>query len=119
MNQTTQHISRQTPALDFAQGILEETNGAIELIDIMLREIAEGVRDEDATTNDLIAANSGLSSPTERSANAQRHLVSPQSGPKPRHGPHCRVANLSTANEKGGACPERSRRLVTQIDESL
>ena len=57
MNRTTQHIS-PNPALDFAKGILEETNGALELIEI-LRDIADGV-DEKATTNDRIAANTVL-----------------------------------------------------------
>ena len=111
MNQTTQHISPD-PALDFAQGILEETNGAIELIDI-LREIAEG-SDEDATTNDLIAANTVL---TDRAFGKCPTLVSPNPGQSPDTAPTA-GSDLSTANEKGGACPERSRR-VTQIDESL
>ena len=53
MNAATQHIS-PNPALDFTQGILEETNGGLELIEI-LHDIAQGI-DEDATTNDRIAA---------------------------------------------------------------
>ena len=53
MNATTQHIS-PNPALDFANSILEETNGGLELIEI-LHDIAQGI-DEDATTNDRIAA---------------------------------------------------------------
>ena len=107
MNQTAQHISPD-PALDFAQGILEETNGAIELIDI-LREIAEG-SDEDATTNDLIAANVVL---TDRAFGKCPTLVSPNPGQSP-HTDSPAGSDLPTANEKA-----ESPRLVTQIDQSL
>ena len=53
MNQSTQQIP-SNPALDFANAILEETNGGLELIEI-LHDIAQG-NDEDATTNDRITA---------------------------------------------------------------
>ena len=53
MNRTTQHIS-PNPALDFANAVLEETDGAREII-YMLHDIAQGVR-ENATTNDRMKA---------------------------------------------------------------
>ena len=107
MTTATQHISPD-PALDFAQGILEETNGALELIDI-LREIAEG-SDEDATINDLIAANVVL---TDRAFGKCPPLVSPNPGQSPHTAPTA-GSDLPTANEEA-----ESPRLVTQIDESL
>ena len=53
MTTSTQQIP-SNPALDFANAILEETNGGLELIEI-LHDIAQG-NDEDATTNDRITA---------------------------------------------------------------
>ena len=104
MTATTQHIS-PNPALDFAKGILEETNGALELIEI-LRDIADGV-DEKATTNDRIAANTVL---------ADRGL-----GKCPKQPP---AANTNPAPETNTKEPKvngepESPRLVTQIDNSL
>ena len=58
MNQATQQIP-SNPALDFANAILAETNGGLELIEI-LHDIAQGI-DEDATTNDRITATNILS----------------------------------------------------------
>ena len=57
MTTTTQQIS-SNPARDFANAILAETNNGLELIEI-LRDIADGT-DENATTNDRIAANTIL-----------------------------------------------------------
>ena len=113
MTATTQHIS-PNPALDFAKGILEETNGALELIEI-LRDIADGV-DEKATTNDRIAANTvlldrGLGKCPKQPPAARRQT------PKPSPAPETEVCP-EPAEEGRGACPERSRR-VTQIDNSL
>ena len=110
MNQTTQHIS-PNPALDFAKGILEETNGALELIEI-LRDIADGV-DEKATTNDRIAANTVL---LDRGL-GKCPKQAPAPGPNPSPAPETEACP-EPAEEGRGACPERSRR-VTQIDESL
>ena len=104
MNQTTQHIS-PNPARDFANAILEETNGALELIEI-LRDIAEG-NDEDATTNDRIAANVIL---TDRGL-GRCPRQSPATNPD--HAPE-----RSASEPKGHSGPD-SPRLVTQIDESL
>ena len=53
MTTTTQQIS-PNPALDFANAVLEETDGAREII-YMLHDIAQGVR-ENATTNDRMKA---------------------------------------------------------------
>ena len=100
------------PAIEFAQGILEETNGGIELIEI-LREIAEG-NDEDATTNDLIAANVIVS---DRALGKCPTLVSPNPDQTPDTDSPA-ASDLPTANEEEGACPERSRK-VSQINESL
>ena len=110
MNQTTQHIS-PNPALDFAKGILEETNGALELIEI-LRDIADGV-DEKATTNDRIAANTVL---LDRGL-GKCPKQAPAPGPNPSPAPETEACP-EPAEEGRGACPERSRR-VTQIHNSL
>ena len=104
MNQTTQHIS-PNPARDFANAILEETDGARELIEI-LRDIAEG-NDEDATTNDRIAANVIL---TDRGL-GRCPRQSPATNPD--HAPE-----RSASEPKDHSGPD-SPRLVTQIDESL
>ena len=106
MNRTTQHIS-PNPALDFAKGILEETNGALELIEI-LRDIADGV-DEKATTNDRIAANTVL---------LDRGLGKcPKQPPAP--GPNPNPAPDTSAKEPIAHDEPESPRLVTQIDKSL
>ena len=104
MNQTTQHIS-PNPARDFANAILAETNGALELIEI-LRDIAEG-NDEDATTNDRIAANVIL---TDRGL-GRCPRQSPATNPD--HAPE-----RSASEPKDHSGPD-SPRLVTQIDDTL
>ena len=53
MNQATQQLP-SNPALDFANAVLAETDGAREII-YMLQDIAQGVR-ENATTNDRMKA---------------------------------------------------------------
>ena len=119
MNQTTQHFSPD-PALDFANAILEETNGALELIEI-LRDIAEG-NDEDATTNDRIAANLVL---TDRALGKAPKLVSPNVEPNSEPAPKIddNYPAPKTHDNDVGALREApatgSPRLVTQIDESL
>ena len=104
MTTATQHIS-PNPALDFANAILEETDGARELIEI-LRDIAEG-NDEDATTNDRIAANVIL---TDR-ALGKCPRQSPATNPS--HAPD------HSANEPKDHSGPDSPRLVTQIDDTL
>ena len=109
MTTATQHIS-PNPALDFANGILEETNGALELIEI-LRDIADGV-DEKATTNDRIAANIVLA---DRGLGKCPKQVSPSPGPSP-------DPDSSASSESPSVVPHNepeSPRIVTQIDNSL
>ena len=99
------------PAIEFAQGILEETNGGIELIEI-LNKIADD--DEKANTNDRIAANVVL---TDRALGKCPTLVSPNPVQSPDTDSPS-GSDLPAANEEEGTCPERSRK-VTQIDQSL
>ena len=124
MNQPAQHIS-PNPALDFAQGILEETNNALELIEI-LNEISEGI-DEEATTNDRIAANTILS---DRVLGKPPKQIFPNAEPNSDPAPATDDNDVEPApySIRGAICessaavphnePE-SPRLVTQIDESL
>ena len=104
MNRTTQHIS-PNPALDFANAVLEETDGAREII-YMLHDIAQGVR-ENATTNDRMKA-SGI-------------LMDRGLGKCPKQPP---VTNPAPASEPDAKEPKAdntpdSPRLVTQLDRSL
>ena len=113
MNRTTQHIS-PNPALDFANAVLEETDGAREII-YMLHDIAQGVR-ENATTNDRMKASGilmdrGLGKCPKQSPAARRQTPKPNPAPETEACPE-------PAEEERGACPERSRR-VTQLDRSL
>ena len=115
MNQTIQHIS-PSPALDFANGILEETNGALELIEI-LRDIADGA-DEKATTNDRIAANTVL---LDRGL-GKCPKQPPAPGPNPNPAPPTDDTDVRALRESPPAIPHdepESPRLVTQIDNSL
>ena len=104
MNQTTQQIS-SNPARDFANAILAETNNGLELIEI-LRDIAEGI-DENATTNDRIAANTIL---LDRGL-GKCPKQSPATNPAPDSEP-------DSKEPKADNTPD-SPRLVTQIDQSL
>ena len=104
MNRTTQHIS-PNPALDFANAVLEETDGAREII-YMLHDIAQGVR-ENATTNDRMKA-SGI-------------LMDRGLGKCPKQPP---VTNPAPASEPDAKEPKAdntpdSPRLVTQLDRSF
>ena len=111
MNQPVQHIS-PNPALDFAQSILEVTNNGLELIEI-LRDIAVD-SDEDATTNDRIAAANTLN---DRAFGKSPRQISPKPDPNPEPAPET-DDNPESAEVGRGACPERGRR-VTQIDAAL
>ena len=109
MNRTTQQIS-PNPALDFANAVLEETDGAREII-YMLHDIAQGVR-ENATTNDRMKASGilmdrGLGKCPKQSPAARRQT------PKP-----CPAPETNTKEPKVNDEPE-SPRLVTQLDRSL
>ena len=108
MTTTTQQIS-SNPALDFANAVLEETDGAREII-YMLHDIAQGVR-ENATTNDRMKASGilmdrGLGKCPKQSPAARRQTSNPNPAPPKDDKP------------KAKKQPE-SPRLVTQIDQSL
>ena len=117
MNRTNQQLP-SNPALEFAQSILDVTNGALELIEI-LNEIAED--DEKASTNDRIAAanvlmDRGLGKcPRQTSHN-------PSSNPKAEDNDVGALREAPTLREAPSAIshnePE-SPRLVTQIDDTL
>ena len=121
MTTTTQQIS-SNPALDFANAVLEETDGAREII-YMLHDIAQGVR-ENATTNDRMKASGilmdrGLGKCPKQSPAARRQTPKPNPAPETEACPE-------PAEEERGACPERKPvlslpkgRRVTQLDRSL
>ena len=126
MTTTTQQIP-SNPALDFAQSILEETNNALELIEI-LSDIAEG-NDENATTNDRIAATNVL---TDRGLGKCPRQITPSVEPNPdpddndvEPAPYSIRGALREApalRESPPATPTdgpQSPRLVTQIDDTL
>ena len=106
MNRTTQHIS-PNPARDFANAILAETNNGLELIEI-LRDIAEGI-DENATTNDRIAANTILLDRGLGKCPKQSPATNPAPAPD---------SEPDAKEPKADNTPD-SPRLVTQIDQSL
>ena len=108
MNRTTQHIA-PNPALDFANAVLEETDGAREII-YMLHDIAQGVR-ENATTNDRMKASGilmdrGLGKCPKQTPATGRQTSNPNPAPPKDDKP------------KAKKQPE-SPRLVTQLDRSL
>ena len=120
MTTATQQLP-SNPALDFAQSILEETNNALELIEI-LSDIAEG-NDENATTNDRIAATNVL---TDRGLGKCPRQITPNIEPRPEtDDSDVEPAPYSIRGpfrESPPATPTdgpQSPRLVTQIDDSL
>ena len=111
MNQSNQQFP-SNPALDFANAILEETNGGLEIID-MLHDIAQGVR-QNSTTRDRINASRILLDRGLGKCPKQSPVTTdptPNPAPKTDHNPE-------PAEGERGACPERSRR-VTQLDNAL
>ena len=106
MTTTTQHIS-PNPARDFANAILAETNNGLELIEI-LRDIADGT-DENATTNDRIAANTVLLDRGLGKCPKQSPATNP--APAPDSEPDAKEPKADNTSD--------SPRLVTQIDQSL
>ena len=107
MNQPAQQIP-SNPALDFANAILEETNGGLEIID-MLHDIAQGVR-QNSTTRDRI--------------NASRILLDRGLGKCPKQSPVTTDTTPNPAPEPSSRKPEttnkpESPRLVTQLDNAL
>ena len=108
MNQETQQLP-SNPALDFANAVLAETDGAREII-YMLQDIAQGVR-ENATTNDRMKASGilmdrGLGKCPKQSPATGSQTSNPNPAPPKDDKP------------KAKKQPE-SPRLVTQLDRSL
>ena len=108
MNSTTQQLP-SNPALDFANAVLAETDGAREII-YMLQDIAQGVR-ENATTNDRMKASGilmdrGLGKCPKQSPATGSQTSNPNPAPPKDDKP------------KAKKQPE-SPRLVTQLDRSL
>ena len=111
MNQAAQQIP-SNPALDFANAILAETNGGLELIEI-LHDIAQGI-DEDATTNDRITAANILSDRGFGKCPKQTPVTHPT--------PKTDDNDLGANRESPPAVPHNepeSPRLVTQIKDAL
>ena len=107
MTTSTQQIP-SNPALDFANAILEETNGGLEIID-MLHDIAQGVR-QNSTTRDRI--------------NASRILLDRGLGKCPKQSSVTTDTTPNPAPEPSSHKPEttnkpESPRLVTQLDNAL
>ena len=107
MTTSTQQLP-SNPALDFANAILEETNGGLEIID-MLHDIAQGVR-QNSTTRDRI--------------NASRILLDRGLGKCPKQSPVTTDPTPNPAPEPSSHKPEttnkpESPRLVTQLDNAL
>ena len=115
MTTATQQLP-SNPALDFAQSILEVTNNGLELIEI-LRDIAED--DENATTNDRIAATNILN---DRAFGKTPKQITPSAGPNPdpddndvEPAPY----SIRGAIRESPPAKSESPRLVTQIDDTL
>ena len=106
MTTTAQHIS-PNPALDFANAVLEETDGAREII-YMLHDIAQGVR-ENATTNDRMKASGILMDRGLGKCPKQPPVTNPAPAP----------ASEPDAKEPKADNTPDSPRLVTQLDRSL
>ena len=108
MSQATQQLP-SNPALDFANAVLAETDGAREII-YMLQDIAQGVR-ENATTNDRMKASGILMDRGLGKCPKQAPATGSQtSNPNP--------APPKDDKPKAKKEPE-SPRLVTQLDRSL
>ena len=120
MTTATQQLP-SNPALDFANLVLDETNNAIELIDI-LHDIAQGI-DEDATTHDRITASNILLDRGLGKCPKQMRIPStepervPESAESDNHTNHS-SDTPSDGGEPALSAAERSRR-VTQIGDSL
>ena len=111
MTTTTQQIPSY-PALDFANAVLAETDGAREIIH-MLHDIAQGVR-ENATAQDRINASRILLDRGLGKCPKQPPVLSPVEGPATGSNP-----NPDPAPEPKVKKEVESPRLVTQLDNSL
>ena len=120
MTTTTQQIP-SNPALDFANAILEETNGALELIEI-LHDIAQG-NDEDATAHDRITATRVLMDRGLGKCPRQiSHNVEPNPDPDDNDVEPAPYSIRGALRESPSAISHnepQSPRRVTQIDDSL
>ena len=115
MNPTAQQLP-SNPALDFADAILEETNNALELIEI-LHDIAQG-NDEDATPNDRITATNILMDRGLGKCPKQ----APATGSARNPAPETDDTDVEAIRESPHTVPHKepeSPRLVTQIKDSL
>ena len=119
MTTSTQQIP-SNPALDFANAILEETNGGLEIID-MLHDIAQGVR-QNSTTRDRINASRILLDRGLGKCPKQSPVDSPNPTPETNDvepAPYSiRGAIRESPTPETTNKPE-SPRLVTQLDNAL
>ena len=116
MNQSTQQIP-SNPALDFANAILEETNGGLEIID-MLHDIAQGVR-QNSTTRDRINASRIL---LDRGLGKCPKLSPVTTDTTPNPAPNNDDNDVGAFSESSPSVPHNkpeSPRLVTQLDNAL
>ena len=112
---TTTQQPPSNPAIDFAQGILEETNNGLELIEI-LYDIAKGA-DQEANTNDRITAASVL---TDRALGKTPRRIAPCAVPIPETDDND-IGALREAPplRESTSAKSESPRLVTKIDAAL
>ncbi len=106
---TTTQQTPSNPALDFADAILEDTNNGLELIEI-LHDIAQG-NDENATTNDRIAAATILA---DRGFGKAPKQLDPNPAPTPKSD-----ANDVGAIRESPSPDVQNPRPVTQIKDTL
>ena len=116
MTTSTQQIPAN-PALDFANAILEETNGGLEIID-MLHDIAQGVR-QNSTTRDRINASRIL---LDRGLGKCPKQSPVTTDPTPNPAPNTDDNDVGAIRESPPSVPHNkpeSPRLVTQLDNAL
>ncbi len=109
---TSTQQTPSNPALDFADAILEDTNNGLELIEI-LHDIAQG-NDENATTNDRIAAATILA---DRGFGKAPKQLDPNPAPTPKS--DANDANDVGAIRESPSVPTANPRPVTQIKDTL
>ena len=119
MTTSTQQIP-SNPALDFANAILEETNGGLEIID-MLHDIAQGVR-QNSTTRDRINASRILLDRGLGKCPKQSPVTSPNPTPETNDVEPAPYSIRGAIRESPPSVPHNkpeSPRLVTQLDNAL
>ena len=119
MTTATQQLP--SPAIDFANAVLAETDNAREIIN-MLHDIAQGHR-ENSTANDRIAASKTL---LDRGLGKCPRHISPIAGPAPDADPDPESAESDNHVNHSSDTPQTvsrnepdSPRLVTQLDDAL